>query len=328
MAFNYDDYRVVKSGGQRFLLPKPVKVTPVARMLVSNLHRYSVNSKCADYPPHLKTTLLNLNRSTRRSVASSIPFAMFQEKRDTLMTPLYLVCTTHSKNLDAKINFLVNRCNVEIDSMLFTKNNSKHSLLYEACQKGKLEVVNLLIKYGANINIVQGEWDYCLNAAILHGHDEVVSTILYSGAKVLIRDSNMRGPVFYARRNLEMLTNLVLFGADINDLPGTVLHHNMDQSIYFFKQVLVLGANLQKVNDRGENILMFAACKGNLEKVRFLIQLGVYTREECLRGLEIACNSMVLQKKDTGEFILIEKNARAYNIFCMVYFVSLHFCKC
>ncbi|KAL8753191.1 MAG: hypothetical protein Q9184_005493 [Pyrenodesmia sp. 2 TL-2023] len=95
-----------------------------------------------------------------------------------------------------------------------------------AARLGHLELVQLLLVSGAEVNIIKGEHGTALRAAVLGGHQQVVDVLLQNGADINLYPSSAqrdRHPgtesiiqLALETRNLGILRSLVAAGANLN----------------------------------------------------------------------------------------------------------------
>ena len=98
-----------------------------------------------------------------------------------------------------------------------------------ACMKGDIEMVNDLLKAGANPNQSDKFEDTPLNKVVRIGDLEMVKLLLKSGADPNKRNKWNNTPLHYAidKRHLDIIKLLLKAGADpnkANDLGNTPLH--------------------------------------------------------------------------------------------------------
>jgi len=98
------------------------------------------------------------------------------------------------------------------------------SALYVASFQGKLEVAKLLIKYGADVNCRDKEGFTPLLVASNHGHQDIAEFLLDYGADVNAQEQDLRSPLHFASwgNRLEMASLLLERGADVHarDING------------------------------------------------------------------------------------------------------------
>ncbi|KAF4963014.1 hypothetical protein FSARC_8924 [Fusarium sarcochroum] len=101
--------------------------------------------------------------------------------------------------------------------------------LQAAAYRGHLEVVQLLLDKGANCDMLGGRFGTALKAAFAQRNMEVMQLLIDHGANVNRQGRKFRSPLYAAseQRNLEAVRLLLVHGADINEeggLYGGALH--------------------------------------------------------------------------------------------------------
>jgi ankyrin repeat protein len=102
-------------------------------------------------------------------------------------------------------------------------NNCK--LLHAAVEKGYLKIVEELLKYGADVNMLynstSGKVYMPLHVATKNKQEEVAKLLISYGADVNVQDETGKVPIFYAIENVDLkITKLLLTNkADVKDNP-------------------------------------------------------------------------------------------------------------
>lgn len=131
-----------------------------------------------------------------------------------------------------------------------------------------VEVVELLLKYGANIDSVNHYGENaliiaCRNSKYFHSIF-VIDLLLQNNANTLHKDNNGFTALMHAASHcpLNTIKLLIKKGSDINatDNEGkSVLMHSTKNSIDIVKYLLKKGANINHVNNNDDNVLYFAS---------------------------------------------------------------------
>jgi uncharacterized protein len=134
-------------------------------------------------------------------------------------TPV-LVIAAFGKNL--KIVKLLLAYNADVEGrepylINSERNDFYTSPLMGAAKKGQIEMLQLLLRKGANVNISLDEGETALDVAIEENHTDVVKILLESGANPN-HYSPGGTPLFYAARKgyAKIVSLLIEHGADIN----------------------------------------------------------------------------------------------------------------
>ena len=148
--------------------------------------------------------------------------------------------------------------------------------LNQACAYGHVEIVLLLIQYGADVNESNGHGETPLHKACMGGHLEVIRRLIEQRSDVNSNKSH-RTPLHEAclRGSLGIVQLLILSGADVNLIDqcnATPLHFACEKGDLEIIRVLVTnGADVNKTNRLGETPLQRACWNGHLEVARLLI---------------------------------------------------------
>ena len=148
--------------------------------------------------------------------------------------------------------------------------------LHIASSNGHLETLRFLIGSGADVNARDGDWT-ALYLAAEEGHLEVVRVLLENGADPNVRRRN--GTSFHrawTNGHLDVAELLLKYGADINApyLYGETLLHRAaksgDQKMAL--QLLERGANIHTRSPVGKTPLQMALGWGDKDMVQLLLQ--------------------------------------------------------
>jgi ankyrin repeat protein len=159
----------------------------------------------------------------------------------------------------------------------------KNSPLVMAVEAGRIELAELLIGFGADLDLSTGyNKNTPLRAAALNNqHPELVRMLLRAGADPGLADSDGYTPLMAAAEsgNLEAAQFLLIYGAELNaqsvlkmsPLKGAVMSKNYELVSYFIEE----GADLEMTYNSGMNILHFAAAHSSLKIVELLLEKGL-----------------------------------------------------
>lgn len=195
---------------------------------------------------------------------------------------------------------------VEID--VNQKSSNRMTPLHLACENNHIEIMKLLIEYGAFINEVDKWKNTPLHIAVNKGFKDAVLLLLGNGAVVNVRDRFGSSPLHLSVKShqFEIARLLVLFGADINFKRNGSQH-------------------------RGFTCLHEAMHRGDVEAVKFLIDLSehehvlFHIKDEfgdpplfkAIAGRHIECIKLLLQHKKETSSLLIH-NHRKQNIYHII----------
>ncbi|KAF5352302.1 hypothetical protein D9758_011922 [Tetrapyrgos nigripes] len=158
----------------------------------------------------------------------------------------------------------------------FPRMETRYSL-YDAAYAGYLHIVKVLVRTGADINLLGGRYGTALNAAAMRGHLEIVKYLIEAGA-----DMNRHGSAFYAAArygHLEIIGYLTEKGADVNapgdGYAGSALRVAAREGhLQVVKYLVEHGAEVNAREESYGPVLHVAALCGYLEMVRYLIAMG------------------------------------------------------
>lgn len=144
--------------------------------------------------------------------------------------------------------------------------------LFNAAYYKRTNVVKFILKHGANINIRDKRGRTPLFSAISR---DVAKLIIDSGADVNARDNQGKTALFFITYKKEIVELLLDNGANINakDNSGNTPLHNMKYSRYTdITNFIKHGANVNAQNNLGQTPLSIAIVKRNKEVVELLIE--------------------------------------------------------
>ena len=149
-----------------------------------------------------------------------------------------------------------------------------------AASKGHKEIVQYLIKAGANVNLSDHNGETALMDAASQGHKEIVQDLIKAGANVNLSNNNgttaLRAAVLKGHK--EIVQDLIKAGSKV-DLLGkngvTALMVAVSQCHKEIVQDLIkAGADVDIKKNQGQTPLMLAALQGHKEILEYLIEAG------------------------------------------------------
>ncbi|GFT56280.1 hypothetical protein NPIL_467881, partial [Nephila pilipes] len=159
--------------------------------------------------------------------------------------------------------------------------------LHIAAETGCLEVVNLLLKNGADINAKTDKQATALHLASLNGHIDIVKALIMIGAEINVHSHDGGTPLHNAVENgHENVVEILLeHGAKINVVyDNNLAPINFAAKYGYFgiiKTLIKFKANINNSTKSGETPLLMAAKNGHLEIVKFLCikKASVYSKD-------------------------------------------------
>ncbi|WP_157153552.1 ankyrin repeat domain-containing protein [Brachyspira murdochii] len=143
-----------------------------------------------------------------------------------------------------------------------------------------------LISYGADVNQKDFRGLTPLMNASLNGYVKLAIELIKHNADVNAKDNTSADSLFYAvnaNNSLELVKVLLKSGANPNIVysdPDEGSFTILDRSLYYnnfeiFKTLVENGANIDKVNDRGEPLIVDAIRRERFDIVKYLVDKGI-----------------------------------------------------
>lgn len=162
-----------------------------------------------------------------------------------------------------------------IDKIDIDKYNYRTPLMVAALN-GHYDIVKLLIKYGANVNIQDTAGFTALHLSV--EHNKITSLLIDTGANINQQNNAGDTPLMCCKSNHKTAIYLVNKGADIeitnirgdNALHTSALHGNLKA----IKLLLEKGTNIDRQNKYGYTALILSATTHNPNMVKILLNNG------------------------------------------------------
>ncbi|KAK2599167.1 hypothetical protein QQS21_005357 [Conoideocrella luteorostrata] len=161
---------------------------------------------------------------------------------------------------------------------------SDHVPLYKAAWKGDVDIVRLLLKHGAEVNIRCWAGDTPLHEALRSKHLDVVRQLLEAGAKPTVANDEGIQPLHLAvdLGDTAIVKELLSRGADVavtkEDGWTPLANAAMEGHNGLLKELLENGGDVRQVTPHGP-LLCAVAGAGNTEAVRLLLSHGADVSE-------------------------------------------------
>ncbi|WAR03499.1 ZDH17-like protein [Mya arenaria] len=148
-------------------------------------------------------------------------------------------------------------------------------------RQGHLPMVVLLMSYGADPSVRDGEGCSCIHLAAQFGHTSIVAYLIAKGQDVDMLDKNGMTALMWASYRVfgyDPARLLLTFGASVNKRDrvneNTPLHwSNLTGNNVVGKMLLKAGADLDAINSKGESPLDVAAQQKNVGMVKRIREL-------------------------------------------------------
>jgi ankyrin repeat protein len=191
-----------------------------------------------------------------------------------------------------------------------------YTALISAIRNGYQETAECLIRYGADINLADNDKTTPLMYAIAVDSFYLPDMLLYYGAKVDLQNKNGTDALMLASQLgcYEIAIRLLEAGADVNIVDidsNTPLHYATTAGKTDLMDLLILnGASLEKLNSSGYTPLSLATAMNNYSAARLLIGYGADVNSRINGSL----NPLTLalgNKNDTLVNMLLNHDAKA-----------------
>ncbi len=178
---------------------------------------------------------------------------------------------------------------------------TNEKLLHIASKHGDLEIVEILIKQGSDINAVDENNENGLIHACRQGNIETCKFLVDKGSNINLQNSAgltaLMETTYFG--NLDIALYLVKIGADVhlkNNDGNSILHVASSRPINSFKELVQLlisekNMDINELNNNKSNAFMTACRSGNLEICELFIKKGIdinLKNEAGETGLEMA----------------------------------------
>ena len=201
------------------------------------------------------------------------------------------------ESISKKRNFSINRRPYFIKFFATATEQWNLPPLYYACVRDDLKAVEILIKYGADVNLTIDDYSpilYCVRGSDASNYDKIIDVLINNGANVSYKTKN----------NLSVLDFLLSGGSDYNEayvnsqfevfkkiieIDNTLAYKELlrkesigsgnylHRAVYFNNDKIVdylvnkLNFNVDEINLNNETSLMIAAKENNIETVKCLL---------------------------------------------------------
>jgi ankyrin repeat protein/beta-lactamase regulating signal transducer with metallopeptidase domain len=165
---------------------------------------------------------------------------------------------------------------------LNAKDRDGFTPLYHAIWNGDQEMMKLLVTKGADVNYTPKDEDSPLHGAVFTKDVNTVRLLVDHGAKIDVKNKDGWSALHYAvlRGNQDIVDFLVSKGIDTSTLPLAACAGDLDR----VKSLVEQGAEVDAKDERGWTPLCWAVCAGRTEVLRFLIAKGAQARAEMANG--------------------------------------------
>ncbi|GKZ98419.1 hypothetical protein AnigIFM59636_003016 [Aspergillus niger] len=178
------------------------------------------------------------------------------------------------------------------------------TVLTWAAKKGYTELVQHLIHYGADVNLQDNERWTPLARAAQYGHDAVVKLLIEHNAYIDFPNDNFTPlQIAAANANQSTVKLLVQHGACVAhlDLTPDSLLKRSSLGYYEMKHLSSRGSTIEMRDSEGRTPLIYAAEKGDVARVRFLVMHGAVVNAKAASG-----RTALLQAAARGHYAVVK----------------------
>ena len=175
---------------------------------------------------------------------------------------------------------MVERHKVDVNQVCGKHGTALHFLINNRSYD-EVNLVELFLEAGANINAVGGYYSTPLGSAVVEGEPGMVENLLKRGADPnLVWEKSGRSPLWLAcrQKNLDYANKLIEYGADVNGCTkrGSVLQASArGKSVAITERLLECGAKVNAITQGPyATALNAAALAGDFDNVKVLLDHG------------------------------------------------------
>ncbi len=200
----------------------------------------------------------------------------------------------------------------------------KDRLFWRACEEGAVNMMEILLNKGANVNAVDSMLsdDTALMFASRNGHANVVEKLLAAGADVNAAASDGYTALMFASRNghADVVEKLLAAGANVNAAGVLGVTALLSASVHghanVVEKLLAAGADVNAAVSDGYTALIFASSNGYADVVEKLLAAGAD-----VNVVDSAGNTaqMIAQKRGYGDIAELIANHRPTTSSCPRY---------
>jgi len=183
------------------------------------------------------------------------------------------------------------------------RDDKKATPLCRAVESGKMEIVELFVEAGADVNA--GSWPP-LCVAVDENNIIIAKYLIAHGANVNAPESwASLQETPYIDNNIEMVKLLIANGADINAGPYTALHAAVSEGRKDLAKLLIQkGADINVEDSRGKTPLDYAFSGNRIDIARLLLERTTDFTSKDKQGLTALHYAAVNGFQDTTELLL------------------------
>ena len=265
---------------------------------------------CSQLPYKLRNSLEQCDMSLRSELASRVMEGC---------SPLFVACKKGNVEI---VEYLVSVCNanVEVKGLYEVQDDrTVHTVtpLWCAAVAGKLKVVEVLVKYGADVNAVSDTGSTPVRSACFMTHLDIVKLLVENGADIQKPNQNGGTCLINSVQSVELCEYLLRHGAHANaqDVQNkTALHYAIQEHRFETTKLLLrYHADPFLVSRYRDDALQTACLKGAAEIFKFLVDnVPGYSHERVASAFELLGSTFLDEHHD------VQKALTYWNAACDV----------
>ncbi|XP_052278113.1 protein fem-1 homolog C-like [Dreissena polymorpha] len=219
-------------------------------------------------------------------------------------TPLFMACQQGKVHF---VNYLIEECGADIEIKgvyEVHEDNSRHlvSPLWCAAVANKLDVVQTLVRHGANVNETSDTDSTPVRSACFMTNIQVIKFLVENGADILKPNKNGGTCLINSVQSAQLCTFLISKGAAVNAVDSsknTALHYAIREGMLESVKVLLSNkADYMIRNDFDDDALQTAATRGNVEIVDVIVEMAGLSLEAKIQAYELLGTCHIDERND------------------------------
>jgi len=285
------------SGGTQASLPKPDLKPDLPESLFNDLYqevRCAAPSAMLSYS--LRSRLERIEPGDRRGIVSRIREGC---------SPLFIACKRGNVEI---VEYLMSLCNADLEQRGLYEvqdDRSVHNVtpLWCASVAGKYRVVDVLVKYGADVNSMSDTGSTPVRSACFMTHLDIVKLLVTNNADIQRPNYNGGTCLINSVQSVELCEFLLKHGANVNaqDIQcKTALHYAIQEHRFeTTKLLLSYGANPWLESRYRDDALQTACLKGAAEIFQYLTSALEYSPERIASAYELLGGTFLDEHHDS-----------------------------